>query len=254
MKIVNQSSLTSKITLPDSTEREITTLSNQSETELITESFLKIKSSAKDFAEPSEDLEQTIILTNNSDFDIENVSIKDNLSVGATFKAGSLQIDNVEYPDYDATKGFDLPNSIPSQTSTAIKYMITIDASPRADTVTNSAEIVYTINGQSPITESTNLVTIPLVNNRLNIIKSANKLITYSGDTIKYTIEIKNVGTIDNKNLIFKDQLPNELSFIPNSVKINNVEKLNANPNTGFALDDLPKNTTTTITFEATVH
>lgn len=90
MKITNQSNLTSQITLPDDTTEQVSTDSNISETENMTTSFLKVKSSAKTYAKPNEEVEQTIVLTNNSEYDIFDVSIIDTISVGATFKEGSV--------------------------------------------------------------------------------------------------------------------------------------------------------------------
>lgn len=59
----------------------------------MTQSFLKEKSSAKKFASPGDEIEQTITLTNNSDYEITNIQIQDELSAGANFKAGSLTVD-----------------------------------------------------------------------------------------------------------------------------------------------------------------
>ncbi|MBQ0017145.1 MAG: DUF11 domain-containing protein [Clostridiales bacterium] len=253
MKITNQSNLASKITLPDDTEQEVSTDSNISETENMTTSFLKVKSSAKEFAQPKEEVEQTITLTNNSEYDITDISIVDTLSTGATFKEGSVYIDDVSYPDYDIITGFTLPSDITTTSSIEIRYTIVVDETPAVDSITNTAEITYSVNEAVDLVENTNTVQIALVNNVITITKTSNASAVISGQTLTFQNVIKNEGNTKNTNLVFKDPIPEGTTFVSGSVKIDGTTYADYNPETGFSLPDLDPQDTITILFDVLI-
>lgn len=255
MKITNQSTLTSKITLPDTTEKEITTLSSESNTEFMTEGFLKEKSSAKNFASPGDEIEQTITLTNNSDYEITDIQIQDDLSAGANFKTGSLTIDGEPQPDIDPLAGFSLGKKLEKNGGTSvIKYTIKIDNDIQEQKVTNTAEITYTVNERIDLQENTNTVEINLNKNNIVVTKTSDKSAVISGDKLTYTINIKNEGNMENKELSLKDPLPSSVTFVENSVRINDVVAPDTNPINGFALPELPVGGEIKVSFEVTIN
>lgn len=255
MKITNQSTLTSKITLPDTSEQEVTTLSSESNTEHMTQSFLKEKSAAKNFASPGDEIEQTITLTNNSDYEITDIQIQDKLSAGANFKAGSLTVDEESKPDEDPIVGFSLGKSLSKNGGkSVIKYTIKIDENTPEQTITNTAEITYTVNERIDLQESTNTVEISLINNKIVVTKTSDKSAVISGDKLTYIISIKNEGNMENKDLNLKDPLPSSVTFVENSVKINDVVTQDANPINGFALPALPVGGEIKVAFEVTIN
>lgn len=140
MAITNQSNITSKFVLPDQSEQENSSDSNISSTENMTETFEKVKSYAKEYAMPGEAITQTLVLTNNSEYDVTMVNITDRLSEGATFKAGSVEIDGTPYEEYDPETGFELPEDITGGGgSTTVTFAIVIDEGTSVESITDTA-------------------------------------------------------------------------------------------------------------------
>jgi len=253
MKLTNQSTLTSKITLPDDSTEDVTTLSNESNTEYMTGSFLKVKSASKTFVKPSDEIEYTIVLTNNSDYDITDITFKDTISSDAQIVAGSVTIDDTEYASYDPTVGFEVPD-IATTASTTIKYKAQVVASPVGNVVSNTATITYSVNEISDLEENTNTVSLPISNNSIVLTKTSDKSAVIAGQTLTYQITIENTGNITNTDLIFTDPLPSGVTFVADSVKVDDVPKAGADPVAGFALDDLVPSAKFVVTFDVTVN
>lgn len=253
-KIENVSSLTSKYSLPDGSQKENNVKSNTSTTENMTTSFLKVKSAEKNFGVPSDEIKITLKLTNNSEYDVENVQIKDTISQSAVFKPLSLTIDGTPQVDEDPTVGITIPNSITNSGGTAeVAYILFIDAAPREDNVTVSSEITYSVNEVSDLVENSNTVEIQIVQGTVSIVKTASKKAVISGQTVTFDNVITNNGTVKNTDLFFKDELPDGTEFVEGSVKVDDVSMPNYNPNTGFNLDELDVNKSIKVSFDVKV-
>ena len=83
--------------------------------------------------------------------------------------------------------------------------------------------------------------------------KSASVDTAKIGDTFDYTITMNNPGVAPITNTYFLDPLPSGLSFVLNSVLINNVSTPNVDPNVGFQTPDIPAGGTLTVTFTVSV-
>ncbi len=252
-KITNQSTLTSKYSLPDGSEKENTTLSNVSTTLNMTTEFLKERSSSKDFGLAKDELLQTLVLTNNTEYDIFNVSITDTIGEGATFKQGTVSIDGETKPDLDPTATITLENNISANSSVTIMYTITIDEAVSVQSVDTISSVTYSINEVTDLTEQSNKVTIAIETENITIKKTSNVTAVISGQTIMFQNVIKNEGDIINTNLFFKDPIPEGTTFVTGSVKVNQEEKADFDPAVGFNLDDLNPNGEITVTFEVKV-
>lgn len=237
-KITNQSSLTSKYSLPDSSEEESEVQSNISSTEYMTDSFKKVRSSAKQFGNPGEEIVQTLLLTNNSEYEITNINIKDTIGTGATFKAGSVEIDGTPQADYDPITGFTI-DSLAKYASTSITYTITIDDAPTTDNINIISDITYSVNEIDNLEEKSNIVSIQIGTQNVKIVKTSDLSVVIAGQTLTFQNEIHNEGNYVNTNLVFKDPIPAGTTFIEDSVEIDNEVKAGLNPATGFPLNDL---------------
>ena len=252
MKITNQSTLTSKITLPDQTEEEVQTQSNLSETENMTLSLLKELKSNPEYGKANDEIEETVKLTNNSQYDVTDVTYQC-ATQNADFVAGSVKINNVEYQNYDAMAGFNLPDDIVKDGGEAtIIYKIKLKADATAD-ATDVGKIYYSVNEITGLNEQTNESTISLVSNLITIEKTSNLSAVISGQTLMFQNVITNKGNEKNTNLNFVDPIPAGTKFVEGSVKVNNESKPDYNPATGFALDDLDVGQSITVTFDVTV-
>ena len=252
MKITNQSTLTSKITLPDQTEEDVQTQSNLSETENMTLSLTKELTSNPVFGKANDEIEETVKLTNNSQYDVTDVNFKW-VTQNAEFVAGSVRINDVEYANFDGVAGFDLPEAIAKEGGVAtINYKIRINADATGN-ATDVGTIDYSVNEVTGLQENTNKSTINLINNLITIEKTSNLSAVISGQTLKFQNVITNKGNEKNTNLNFVDPIPTGTKFVEGSVEVNNESRPDYNPEAGFALEDLDVGQSVTVTFEVTI-
>ena len=257
MIVTNQSNVKYSYTIPGEPTKSGEEYSNPVETEILSSAISKVKTSDKTVIAEGETAHQTVVITNNSGVTLQNVTFKDVMSGGATYVPGSVAINGVAQPSYDLITGFPLPN-IPAGGSVSVTYTI-IDDNPLTTTpVTNYATITYTVNdpNRGPVTysENTNEVSIQIVSVRMTNVKSVDKGVAVSGETLHYTSVITNTGTVNKTNLTFIDPIPAGTTFVPGSVKINGTSYPAYNPNAGFALPDLAAGESVTVEFDVKVN
>lgn len=252
MIIQNSSNVEYTFVLPDGGSQTENKDSNIVETEVLTYSFTKVKTSNKTFLQEGESAEQTIVLTNNSQFNISNQIFKDVMGVGASYNIGSVFIDDIAYPAYDLIVGFPL-NDLAPGASTTIKYTITANSPQTNDFVINYANLAYTA-GETNFVENTNEITIPLVSGRMDIVKQVDKAVAVRGDILHYTSKIDNSGTFPKTNIVFRDAIPNGTTFVVGSVKVGGVSQPSYDPQTGFALPDMQVGDSVIVEFDVRVN
>lgn len=252
-KILNTSQLTSKYILPDQSQHENSIQSNTSSTENMTTSFVKQRTSAKNYGQPKEEILQTLTLTNNSELEISAVLIVDVIGRGATFKEGSLQIDGEAKANLSPIVGFQLPKNLQPNDTVVVTYTIIIADEPTTDLVNLISNITYTAGDVEELKEKSNIVRILISIEGLTITKTADKDAVIKGDKIKFTNVIKNGGNTDNTDIFFKDPLPEGVAFVNGSVIVDGESKPDANPETGFNIKDLQPGDESTVIFEVTV-
>lgn len=98
-----------------------------------------------------------------------------------------------------------------------------------------------------------NIITANLLEATLTMTKSVDKTYATIGDTLNYTINLSNTGSILLTNIILTDIMPTGSSFIAGSVKIDNVVQASADITKGINLGDLIILGTKTVTFSAKV-
>ena len=254
-KINNTSKVTYEYTLPDTTVKSSTANSNVSSTENMTTSFTKVKSADKNYALVGDEIRLTLVLTNNSDYDIIDIKIKDTIDDKAVFKPNSVTIDGTPYNEHNPATGFDLANQIDRNGGTCtIEYVVTVgEVIGTQDVLNFISDITYSVNEVTDLTEKSNLVTLELVNPKITINKTADKQTAVQGDTIVYTNIIKNEGNIKHTEVEFSDQMPAGVAFVAGSVKIDDVVQATYDPIAGFALGELNISGETKVEFSVTV-
>lgn len=95
MTITNQSSVQYSYTLPDGEVQTETKQSNVVTTEILTYSFTKVKSSNKTFLQEGETATQSVVLTNNSLYNLSNIFFSDTMFNGASHVKGSVVVNGV---------------------------------------------------------------------------------------------------------------------------------------------------------------
>ena len=87
----------------------------------------------------------------------------------------------------------------------------------------------------------------------LTLNKSVDKIYATVGNTISYTVNVKNTGSVNATKLIFKDLNPTNTTFVPHTVVVDGVNQETFDPNVGFALLDLISNQSHTVSFNIMV-
>ena len=252
MAITNLSNTQFSYTLPDGTVQTETRESNLVNTEVLTDSFTKVKSSNKTFLQEGETATQTVTLTNGSLFNLSSMFFSDTLSTGASYVPGTVFVNGVSQPTYDVNTGFNIDDMAPNEVA-VITYDIKADNPLTQAIVNNFATINYTA-AERPLSENTNTVQLAVVSNRLSIVKTVDKPVAIKGENLHYTSTITNTGTLLKTNLIFSDPIPAGSTFVVGSVKIDGVTQASYNPATGFPLADLPVGASTVVEFDVTVN
>ena len=257
MIIPNQSHIAFNYVLPDGQTIAAELDSNIVNTEILTYSVPKVKSSDKTFMQEGETAQHTVVITNNSQTQLFNLLWKDAMSSGATYVAGSVTVNGVSQPTYDPIAGFPLPNLAVGQAVT-VGYTIQANNPMTQTPVTDFATLDYTVNdpirGNVNFSENTNTVSVDIISNRITVVKSVDKAFAVRGDILHYTTVITNTGTLLKSNIVFTDPIPAGTTFVAGSVKINGTAYPAYNPQTGFALANLAAGESVTVEFDVEVN
>ncbi|MBD5631803.1 MAG: DUF11 domain-containing protein [Clostridia bacterium] len=257
MIIPNQSNIAFNYVLPDGQTIAAELDSNIVNTEVLTYSVPKIKSGDKTFLQEGETSEHTVVITNNSQTRLFDLVLRDTMSSGATYVAGSVTVNGVSQPTYDPVAGFPLPALDPGQAVT-VTYTIQANNPMTQTPVTDFATLDYTVDdpvrGNVDFSENTNTVSVQIISNRISNVKSVDKAYAVKGDTLHYTSVITNTGSLLKSDLVFTDPIPTGTTFTVGSVKINGTAYPSYDPQTGFALPDLAVGDAVTVEFDVTVN
>ncbi len=71
------------------------------------------------------------------------------------------------------------------------------------------------------------------------------------GEVVTYMVTFTNTCSSPLNDVLFRDRIPNGFSFVPCSVTVNGNPVTGVDPNTGFALPDVPGGETVTVVFQA---
>ncbi|MDA2197298.1 MULTISPECIES: hypothetical protein, partial [unclassified Bacillus cereus group] len=99
---------------------------------------------------------------------------------------------------------------------------------------------------------STNIVTNPVLDAMITMVKSVDQTLVTLGDTITYTTLLTNTGNTNATNITFTDLIPNGTTFITDSVTIGGITQIGLNPNTGITIGSIAPNSSISIAFQVT--
>ncbi|MGL5648360.1 MAG: isopeptide-forming domain-containing fimbrial protein [Clostridium sp.] len=201
-------------------------------------------------------LTYTVSLTNNGNVSANNVVINDILPAGTSFVIGSVVVGGVPQPTY--TPSNVTVGSIAAGATKIITYKTTVTTIPLPNPIVNNADVKYTYtvnpsipNGESVTTKTTDATTT-VGTAKITMTKLAMPKDLTIGDVVTYSINLTNIGNVAANNILFKDILQAELSFIVGSVVVGGVPNLTADPTVGFNITTLAAGSSVTITFTAT--
>lgn len=218
------------------------------------EDFSIVRTGSEHTAAPGTVVNQTLTLYNKSQYEIDGVHIQDTISQGATFQAKSVYIGGRSFPDINPLNGFDLNEIIASGNSETITYKIVMD-DPMPDTarkVNLQSNVQFNVGKQSH-TQQSNVYVVDFTHGEIEIEKTSDKSAVIKGQTLLFQNVVKNIGTLEDTNVFFIDTIPQGMTFVEKSVKIDDVLYEDYNPSNGFSLGNISGKSQKTVTFEVTI-
>ncbi|MGL6107250.1 SdrD B-like domain-containing protein [Romboutsia sp.] len=218
------------------------------------------KSVDKNFAVAGDILTYTISIPNTGTVSADAVMFKDTIPSGTTFVTNSFTVNGItKIGQSPVPPGVNI-GTIPAGGIFTVTFKVTVTSIPTPNPIPNSANTTFTykVNPSLPATTAgsanSNIVTTRINSPIISTVKSVNSTNVIVGDTIVYTVVLKNTGNTTAINMIFKDTIPGGTIFIPNSVVVNSstVPGANPAPPSGMTLPSLGLNQTTTLTFQVT--
>ncbi|MGL5381213.1 DUF11 domain-containing protein [Clostridium sp.] len=145
-----------------------------------------------------------------------------------------------------------IPSILPQKTI-YIKYKAQFNQCCKDDYVQNIINIKYKDDMCSGYNFNVEGVNIPIIKIDVCTTKSADKVCVSKGDTLRYSVNIKNNSNVDITNVIFYDTLPAMLALKDNTIYINGVPAQVESLSNGVNLGTIPKNTILIIEFETII-
>ncbi|HBJ1648147.1 TPA: DUF11 domain-containing protein [Clostridium botulinum] len=211
----------------------------------------------KMYATIGDTINYTLTITNIGNTKCTNNFFRDIIQSDATFVNNSVVIDTTSQTSYDPNTGFNLPD-IPGQGSVTVKFAVTVKTLPINYILYNTGSVSYSYyidpNG-NPVSSlaTSNTVATTINKGSLSVTKEVDKAYATIGDKISYTVSIINTGNVNASAINFRDVIPNGLTFVTNSVKINGVNYPGYNPYQSFSLGLLLPGDSVIVKFDATV-
>lgn len=206
-------------------------------------------------AEIGDTIIYTVVIPNNSDTKAFDIIFTDPLPPGTTYVPGSFTVDGAPIAGANPTTGVNI-GAIDPRDSVIVNFAVTIDKDTDiCGTVLDNQAFLdfgFGCTGQRDSAE-TNIVSTQVECVILEAVKSADTQTAVVGNTITYTVEISNNGTIDAENVVFTDVIPLGATFVPNSFKINNILQPGEDPNVGVNLGTIPAGTSVTVQYQVVV-
>ncbi|AOR23338.1 DUF7507 domain-containing protein [Clostridium taeniosporum] len=198
------------------------------------------KSVDKSYAIVGETVTYTVVAKNTGDITLGNVELSpvtifDILSPSLEFIAGTVTVDGIVEPLSGIATGVDIGQLLPGQSKIITFQAKVISTTINPITNTSNATFGFQLPGHTPEVgnATSNVVNVvPEVAN-IDVIKTADKDFVVLGDTITYTVTLKNTGTVDALNVIFKDDLPDVVELVNGSFSVNEIVINNVNIRAG---------------------
>ncbi|MGL5153253.1 MAG: DUF7507 domain-containing protein [Clostridium sp.] len=220
------------------------------------------KTSDKSYAQVGETISYTMLIQNTGNVAITNVKVIDTLPNALQFVSGSLAVDGVTNSTADISKGFVIPSIGANQYKT-ITFKAKVVSIPDSNPIKNQGYLSYQyivdpskppVNGSSSSNENNVTVNSAIISpTDGGFVKSVDRTYAELGDTLTYTIVVKNTGNVKANNVIVRDTVPTGTTFVPGSVIVNGNPDQTLNPQTGIGILVLNPGATAVITYQVKV-
>lgn len=199
----------------------------------------------------------SFVITNTGNTTLKNLSFEDTIQAESSFNTGTVYINGKNQPNLDPDNGFTL-GDIPVGQQTTISFTVTTNSIPANNELLNTGSVTYSYyvnptGNPTTKTATSNQTTIYVYNTIISANKSVDKQVAKIGDTLTFTIDLINSGNVAAQDVLFKDTLDTNISFVTGSVYVNGTQQSSYDPNKGFSVPDIAAGDTATVTFEAKI-
>lgn len=209
----------------------------------------------KTMAKVGDILTFSVALNNEGTTDAQSIVFTDIVDSNLSFNTGSVTINATTYPLYNPNNGFTIPD-VSSQSIATITFTATVMTVPTNNIAYNTANIQYQYTiAQTTYTvnTSTNTTQTYIAVGALAVTKAVDKAYATVSDSLLYTVNIQNTGSVDATNIYFGDSVPIATSFTTGTVIVGGVSQPTYDPVVGFSLPDLPPYQSHEISFGVSV-
>ncbi|KIV76775.1 internalin, putative [Bacillus mycoides] len=233
------------------------TASSNTVTTTINSAILAISKSAdKSIISVGDTITYTTTITNIGNTPATNITFTSAIPANTTFIPNSVIINGMQQLGARPALGVNIPNIAPGATVT-VTFQVTVISVPPSSSIMDNDTILYSYTvdpSAAPVTisTSTNIVTNPVLDAMITMIKSVDQTLVTLGDTITYTTLLTNSGNTNATNITFTDLIPDGTTFVSDSVTINGITQLGLNPNTGITIGSIAPNSSIAIAFQVT--
>ncbi|MGL5152441.1 MAG: hypothetical protein ACRC7N_17935, partial [Clostridium sp.] len=222
-----------------------------------------IKNVDYQYANVGQTITYFIYLTNSGDVTALNTTWQDTIPNGTNFVIGSVYVNGANQAGANPQTGIFVGN-LPPFSANTVTFQVLITTIPTPNPIPNSGMVGYsyivdpTTNIPKNVSFPSNTVHTQVNNasitgNDGGLVKSVSKTYGAIGDTLTYTIVLKNTGNVNAINVLLTDTIPQSTSFIGSSVTVNGTAVPSANPQTGIPIGTVPPNLPTTVQFQVKI-